>query len=181
MTDATDRYPFCEKCRCYHRHGTHRHGSLGAWGGVLLVILSGIVVLAFGSSLLQGAEPRKSRPVLIQAQLDLIADRHATSQGVLVNGRIVLQLERPDGIAWANAYSRGYGLVWPAPGNVALGATSSVEECSEETDDLCEQAGHGGSSGAELTDTAQGGCTCSADCDQHDAVAFVSSSSPCGE
>ncbi len=60
------------------------------------------------------------------------------------------------------------------------GATDSQQECEDATDELCEDAGHGGSSGSELTATAQGGCTCSADCDENGAVAFVISGNPCG-
>ncbi len=62
-----------------------------------------------------------------------------------------------------------------------FGATDTVIECQQATATMCDDAGQGTSENAELTDTEQGGCTCSSDCSEGDGQPFIISASPCGE
>ena len=114
-------------------------------------------------------------------QIQKIVKRRTAIQGVMpTTARVMYTLDEPDGIEWANAFSNGYGYAWPA--NSPDSATDTEEECGEETTTMCEDSGNGGTENhePELTDTEQGGCTCSQECDQNGAVAFISSDSPCG-
>jgi len=56
-----------------------------------------------------------------------------------------------------------------------LGVCDDKDDCYKKTDELCEQAGHDGAEkkSVELTEHADGGSTCSADCLANGAVAFV--------
>ena len=57
-----------------------------------------------------------------------------------------------------------------------LGSCSSNSECAEDTDELCDDAGHEGSDSAtvEISTSANGDQTCSADCsDNSGAVAII--------
>ena len=92
---------------------------------------------------------------------------------------------RPDGIEWANLLTKQDGAVWEVKeGARTDGATDSDAECDDEVGTMCADAGHGGASGGGTrTQHAQedgGGCSCVGDCDEHGAVAFVTSSDPCG-
>jgi len=59
-----------------------------------------------------------------------------------------------------------------------FGACDSQEECTEETDEMCENAGHEGVDEDTVTVTvhADGSQTCSGDCTHGGAVAFVNCS-----
>ncbi len=69
-----------------------------------------------------------------------------------------------DSVSW---YRRGE----PSPD----GACDSDEECEDETDEMCADAGHAGVDGETVTVTlhADGSSTCSGDCQQGGAVAFI--------
>lgn len=64
------------------------------------------------------------------------------------------------------------GIACPVVPN---GACDTDEECEDKTDEMCEDAGHGGVNEDSVTITmhADGGKTCSGDCQQNGAVAFV--------
>jgi len=55
------------------------------------------------------------------------------------------------------------------------GSCDSDEECEDKTDEMCEDAGHGGVTEDSVTITmhADGSKTCSGDCQSNGAVAFV--------
>ncbi len=58
------------------------------------------------------------------------------------------------------------------------GACDSDEECEQETGDMCESAGHGGVQdySVSITTHEDGSKTCSGDCEENGAVAFVTCS-----
>jgi len=90
----------------------------------------------------------------------IISEANATSanlSGQLAGGSV-------DSVSW---FRRGE----PRP----FGACDSSEECEDETDDMCADAGHEGVDGETVNVTvhADGSSTCSGDCTQGGAVAFI--------
>ena len=90
----------------------------------------------------------------------IISEANATStyvSGQLASGSF-------DSVSW---FRRGA----PRP----FGACDSVAECTDETDDMCEDAGHEGVNAETVTVTvhADGSMTCSGDCTEGGAVAFI--------
>lgn len=68
------------------------------------------------------------------------------------------------------------GISWHRPAEPRpFGACDSQEECTNETDELCEGAGHGGVDEATVAVTthADGSRTCSGDCSEGGAVALI--------
>ncbi len=97
---------------------------------------------------------------------------------------IIASRWRPSGSEFDRAAANGFSIVWQEPptGYAFCAATDSVEECTAALDTACAEAGHGGVSGGSVT-LAEGtdGCmTCSGDCTQHSAVAFITEMLPCG-
>lgn len=91
----------------------------------------------------------------------------------LHSGEIVPVLDRPGGVVLVRRDGEWYGT-W-TPLDDPLGSCDSTADCEKKTKEMCEQAGHGGvkKNSAAVKDHGDGSKTCSANCQDNGAVAFV--------
>ena len=76
--------------------------------------------------------------------------------------------------------NRGKGKSFAWPVLPVSGICDDTDDCFKKVDELCKEAGHGGAKKktVEITQHADGGATCSADCERNGAVAFATCKAP---
>jgi hypothetical protein len=109
-----------------------------------------------------------------------------STEGIFYPGKpMIYTKEKPDEWEEMNLNTQKYGYMWdvvkeddgsPLWWAVPLDACASIEDCTDATEEMCKNAGHGGvqEDTVEITQHANdSGATCSGDCDNNGAVAFV--------
>ena len=149
---------------------------------VLLVLLgsSPVAAQAPGSAMVDFRMSPLEQTKKISAQLH---ERHGAGESLTVmvppaagdSGRHLILAQPPAGMSSQVAGTSFDSVSWHRPQPRPFGACDSQEECAAETDDMCENAGHQGVDEETVTVTvhADGSKTCSGDCSEGGAVAFI--------
>ncbi|MEE8473553.1 MAG: hypothetical protein V3S82_10340 [Dehalococcoidia bacterium] len=152
-----------------------------AWAGAALVTLSAMATVSLvvaGLSLwAEGPDAWFDAP---RDVLTFHEEMEIARPTLLENSGQIIGIWKGPGLSWdVHRWEPTDATKRRAPGNqawpvVPAGACDSLQECEDEMDDACTDAGHGGVDTAtvQLVQHANGSVTCSGDCNLHGAIAF---------